>query len=203
VKASCPALVRTVLVLGLASPAAHAQITVNNTTINSTSLTIRQQPTLVVPAPAPQIRTARPLPPPLPKPPPPPSSFAYQPRELLRYMSPRCAQLYEMQLSGPQRGMRTVTQGSLREEFQSRCPEAVSEARAGLYQDQLRSYYAQSGQKAAARMAAEQDRLTREQCDEMLSNLVGRRKRVDTMSDGEKVDLARFEAIYSNRCKAS
>jgi hypothetical protein len=40
------------------------------------------------------------------------------------------------------------------------------------------------------------------QGQEMLGALAAKRRRADTMTPGQKSDLARFESVYQERCKA-
>jgi hypothetical protein len=39
------------------------------------------------------------------------------------------------------------------------------------------------------------------QCDEMLRALANKRRRLDTLTPGERDDLDRFQARYEERCK--
>lgn len=173
----------------------YAQTTVNNTVNNNTTIIVQKQQTVIVRSAVPAPRT------PPPREPPPPN-FPFQPRELLPYMSPRCAQLYEAELTGFTRRTGTSAAVGVRNEFQSNCPDAVSEARKSLYQDKLGKYNAAQDQKIAARNSAQQDKMTREQCSELLRILANKRKRIDSMSDGEKADHARSEENYAARCKS-
>ena len=177
------------LALGCTAGAAFAQTTITNTT----TLIIQHRTTTVVDPGAgtrPAVAYS------------PPPNLPIQPRELLPYMSPRCAQLYETQLGGPGRRAVGSTAAELRNEFQTNCPDAVSEARKSAYQDKLQHYNAAQSSKVASNEAARQNRLTQQQCDEMLRILADRRKRVDSMDEGQKDDQAHFEANYSARCKA-
>ena len=185
------------LVAACSVTAAGAQTTVNNTVINNNTTNIIVQKQNIV------VQRAAPAPRPPPPPPPPPPNFPYQPRELLPYMDSRCAQLYELEISGmPRRTSSSVITG-VRNEFQSNCPDAVSEARKRLNADKLAKYSASQDQKMAASNAVQQSRMTQEQCNEMLRILAGKRKRLSTMTEGEKADHARFEENYAARCKSS
>ena len=176
---------------------ALAQTTVNNTVINnnSTMNIVVQRQTVIVQSAAPAYRP--------PPPPPPPPNFPYQPRELLPYMSSRCAQLYEIEISGVPRRTSYSTVAGVRNEFQSDCPDAVSDARKRLNTDKAAKYYASQDQKMAANNAAQQSRMTQEQCNELLRILAGKRKRLATMTEGEKADHARSEDNYTARCKSN
>jgi hypothetical protein len=171
----------------------NAQTTVNNTVYN-TNIIIQNQRTVWANNPVPVIRN-------LPRPPAP--VFQYQPRELLPYMSPRCAQLYEAELGGFTRRTSGSVGAGVHNEFLSSCPDAMSEARQSLNRDKLEKYNATQDQKSAARSSAQRDKITREQCDELLRILAGQRKRIDSMSDGEKADHAHSEQNYAARCKAA
>lgn len=39
------------------------------------------------------------------------------------------------------------------------------------------------------------------QCDEMLRALANKRRRLDTLTPGERDDLERFQARYDERCR--
>jgi hypothetical protein len=178
------------------STAGHAQTTVNNTVNNTTNIIIQRQQTVILRSTVPVLRT----PPPAPREAPPPA-FSYQPRELLPYMSPRCAQLYEAQLNGFARRTSASIGAGVRDEFQSDCPDAVNDARQSLNRDKLGKYTSAQDQKVAAKSAAQQDMMTRDQCSELLRILANKRKRIDSMSPGEKEDQARSEERYAGRCK--
>jgi hypothetical protein len=172
-----------------------AQTTVNNNgNNNKTTVIIQKQETVVTRAPP--VVVVRPSPPP-----PAPAEFPYQQRDLLPYMSPRCAQLFEVELSRYARRAGNSVVAGVQNEFRTSCPDAIADARRGLYQDKLRQYDAAQNQKMAARSAAQQDKLTHEQCSELLRILAGKRKRLDSMTDGEKSDHQRSEQNYTARCQ--
>jgi hypothetical protein len=174
---------------------AHAQTTTINS-VNANAVVIQKQESAAV-RPSPALPSRQPLQGPSAQ----TVGIPFLPRELLAYMSPRCAQLFEVELRGGSRSLdRTVSVG-LQTEFQMNCPDAVSEARKALTQDKLRKYDAAQAQRTAAQNAAQQDKLTREQCSEWLRILAGKRKRLDSMTEGEKSDHQRFEQNFLARCK--
>ena len=176
----------------------YAQTTVNNTVNNNTTtIIVQKQQNVIVHSAVPATRT-----PPPPREPPPPN-FPFQPRELLPYMSPRCAQLYEAELTGFTRRTGVSAAVGVRNELQSNCPDAVSDARKSLHQDKLGKYNAAQDQKIAARNSAQQDKMTKEQCSELLRILANKRKRIDSMTEGEKADHAHSEENYAGRCKGT
>ena len=55
----------------------------------------------------------------------------------------------------------------------------------------------------AAASTAAQDKMSKEQCSELLRILANKRKRLDSMTEGEKADHARSEENYLARCKSN
>jgi len=127
--------------------------------------------------------------------------ISYQPSELIAYLPPHCAQLYESMLYGPQRHESGTVLAGVRSEFSSQCGDAMTSARQALIKDKLNQAQSSQAQRVATANTLAQTSKTKEQCDEMLRNLVSRRNRVNAMSEGELADLARFEDTYTNRCK--
>lgn len=174
-----------------ASPAAIAQNTViiqNHTTVIVNAP--RTTPSVVL----------RPLPysaPPLPH-----YALTYKTQELWPYMTPRCAQLSEALQKGPVRGTGFSDYAGMREEYQNSCADDELQARQKLFQQKMGHQSDIMAQKSAAQEASAQSQLTREQCDELLGILAAKRKRLDTMTEGEKADHKLFEANYKARCTA-
>lgn len=170
---------------------AYAHTIVNSTVNNNTTnIVVKTQQTLIITQSSSAIRTSEP-----------PSTFAYQPHELLPYMSPRCAQLYEAQLNRYKRRMSATVAAGVSDEFQSKCLDSVAEARRSLFQAKIDKRNTTQDQNLAAKRSAEQDQSTREQCGELHRILVAKRKRLDSMTDGEKADHARVEGNFSANCK--
>ena len=163
---------------------AHAQTVINNGSNNTTQVFVQKAPIVIIQ------RS------------PPPPSFPYPQRELLPCMSARCAQLYEAQITSPSRRTGRTTGMDVREEFRLACPDAVSEAHKALYQVKLKSYDARQDAAMAQRQVVELSKATREQCDELLRILAGKRTRLPMMDDGERADHERSEANYRARCAA-
>jgi hypothetical protein len=182
--------------LGLALATVSAQTVINNNGSNNTTNVIVQRAPVVIIERGQQARqispaaTARP----------PPPSFPYQQRDLLPYMSPRCAQLFEAQLTSGARRTSYSAAVEVREEFRLHCQDAASEAQKALYQDKLKSYNLRQETASVDRLAAQQSKTSREQCDELLRILAAKRKRVPAMTDGERADHERSEANYQTRC---
>ena len=175
----------------------ESQTVINNGSNNTTNVTVQRAPVVVI-----QRRLPVGQIPPAMAPRPAPTSFPYQQRELLPYMSPRCAQLYELQLNGNARRTSRSAGSDIREEFRLSCQDAVANAQKALYQEKLKSYTATQESIRAEQLASDQTRAAREQCDELLRILAMKRKRVSTMSEGERADHERFEANYRARCAA-
>lgn len=175
-------------------PAVALQRVGTTVVVNSPSSTIivNNPPPVIINRPAPVIVTTAP-----------PPSFTFRPEELLPYLSPRCAELNEAIRRGPVRGTRTMDAvNGMRTEYQSRCQDDERDARERLYHDKMAQRNETLSQRSAVQTATSQARLSHEQCDEMLRILVAKRKRLDTLSDGEKSDHQRFESNYVARCKA-
>lgn len=186
------------VVLCFSSAVADAQTIINNGSNNTTHVTVqRGAPTVLIERPQPP-RPAAPV-----APRPPPSAFPYQQRELLPYMSPRCAQLFETQLTGSARRMSYSARGDVHEEFRMNCQDAVSSAQRALYEDRLKSYNARQDALQATHASAEQSKVLREQCEELARILAAKRKRIDSLTEGQREDLERADSNYRQRCKAA
>jgi hypothetical protein len=184
--------------LGFVVSAVNAQTVINNGTINTTNVFVQRAPTVFVER-SPPVRQTMAAVPTRPA----PTSFPYQQRDLLAYMSPRCAQLYEVQLMGGARRTSRSASGDVREEYRLSCHDAVSEAQKAHYQDKLKTYNMRQESDSAAKTAADQTRTSRAQCDELLRILASKRKRVAAMTEGERTDHERSESNYRARCASS
>jgi hypothetical protein len=180
---------------GLALSSANAQTVVNNGSNNTTNVIVQRAPVVVIVRGQPE-RTK------LPEVRPAPTSFPYQQQELLPYMAPRCSQLFEMQMGGKVRRVSPSSGGDVREEFRLNCSDAVSSAQKALYQVKLKAYLAREDVATEQRVAANQSKASREQCDELLRILAAKRKRLPTMTDGERGDHQRAESNHQARCTA-
>jgi len=120
----------------------------------------------------------------------------------LQYLSPACAQLNDAIRTAPARGVGHATQAELREEYQRKCSEDERAAYQQLGQAKAQQRDQARAEQAAQRQEKDRELTSREQCSEMLRILHERRKRVDTMTDGERGDFQRFEANYTARCKS-
>ncbi|HEY8355889.1 MAG TPA: DUF4124 domain-containing protein [Ramlibacter sp.] len=126
------------------------------------------------------------------------ASVGEAPRHL-QYMRPRCASLNDALRTAHARGLKYDTINTMRRDYQAECSENENEARS----QQSRDLGAQRQQQVAERQsqAAEQDRarLREQQCEESKRILVTKRTRPD-LTEGERVELARFEDNYKARC---
>lgn len=116
--------------------------------------------------------------------------------EVQRYLSPACAQLSDAIRTGPARGLRWDTIAQLREEYRGKCREDEDQARQDLRQAQVQQREAQQAEQQA-RQRQVQDR---SRCQELQRILVGKRRRIEGMGEGERHDLERSEAAYAERC---
>ncbi len=83
--------------------------------------------------------------------------------------------------------------------FRLCCPDALSSALRALYEDRLRACQRTQVTVRGDAAVAAQSRLAREQCDELLRILTGKRKRVSTMTEGERADHERWSRTTA-RC---
>lgn len=119
----------------------------------------------------------------------------------LDYLSPLCAELAEGLRNGPARGLGPRALYELRSSYQERCSDDDQTARKRFADEQTKKREARNDEVTAEKR--ERDRLiqSREQCDEMYRIAHGRRKKLDTMSAGERADFERFEANRKARCQ--
>ena len=120
--------------------------------------------------------------------------------EHLEYLSARCAEISEGIRTGPARGVSYSTIGELRREYEKKCREEDREARQQVAANKNAERERWLGDRKAQRMQAQEAVRYAQRCDEQLRLLHGRRKRADSMTDGERADLARFEATYRDTC---
>jgi hypothetical protein len=183
--------------LCIAATAANAQTVINNGSNNRTTVNVQRAPGVIVIVRGQPVRsdlqTTRSA----------PASFPYQQRDLLPYMSPRCSQLYEVQLTSRARRTSYTTGSEVQEEFRLNCQDALSEAQKALYRDRLKSYNAKEESAKEATLAVDQSKASREQCNELLRILAAKRKRLTTMTDGERADHERSESNYRARCASA
>ena len=122
--------------------------------------------------------------------------------DVLRYLSPECAQLNDAMRTGPTRGLKGSAMSELTADYRKRCSEDEQLAHRRMQDDQGRER--DQRQQAVASRTAQADlvKLGSEQCHEMLRILAGKRQRSATMNPGEQRDLERFEANHKARCKS-
>ncbi len=118
----------------------------------------------------------------------------------LEYLSALCAGLNECLRTGPARGLDPRSMIDLQFAYRERCLEEDIAARKRLLEDLTRSREAHDSEVAAEKRERDRVVQSREQCDEMYRILHGRRKKIDTMSVGERADFDRFEANWKSGC---
>jgi hypothetical protein len=121
--------------------------------------------------------------------------------DYLEYLSPICAELNEGMRNGPARGLGTRALQELYTSYRERCSDDDQAARKRFAEEQSKKRDARNNELAAEKRERDRVTLTREQCDEMYRIAHGRRKKVDTMSAGERADFERFEANWKARCQ--
>ena len=120
--------------------------------------------------------------------------------DYLEYLSPLCAELNEGMRNGPARGLGPRALLELHQSYRERCGEEDQAARKRFAEAQQKRREARNDELVAEKRERDQARLTREQCDEMYRIVHGRRKKLDTMTTGERADFERFEANWKSRC---
>jgi Domain of unknown function (DUF4124) len=120
--------------------------------------------------------------------------------EHLKYLSPACSQISEAMRTAPSRGVRGAELGQLQMEYQRKCRDEDSSARQRVYEDERNQQEQKLAVKRERELQQEQTEQSREQCGELKRILYKRRESVASMNAGEKADLQRFEASYTERC---
>jgi len=120
----------------------------------------------------------------------------------LSYLSPECASLNDAIRTAPARGLKYNVISDLHQEYQEKCGEEDQMARRRVWQDKRDQREERLSQQAAEQRERTQQATSREQCNELLRILHGKRQQMASMTAGEKDDLQRFEASYNARCKA-
>ena len=123
-----------------------------------------------------------------------------KPGEHLHYQSPRCAEMSEGLRTGASRGLGSGAQQELRDSYRRLCIEDESRAREQAKDERTRQRDLREQEARAARIEQDRDKLTREQCDEMVRIAQAKRQRLESMTAGERTDFERFEATRKARC---
>ena len=115
------------------------------------------------------------------------------------YLSPACKELNDAIRTASTRGVGGDAVRGLQREWSQRCSDDVGDAHVRMRQAQRDDRERKRAEVAEAQARQTSANVHREQCDEMLCILARKRKRTD-LSDGERADLARFEANFEQRC---
>ena len=118
-----------------------------------------------------------------------------------QYLSAECVRISEGIRTGPSRGVPSNVIADLRQEYQRKCQDEDSEARRQVHQDEKRAREERKAARNADQMAKADVARQSAQCDEMLRALATKRRRLETLTPGERDDLERFQARYDERCK--
>jgi hypothetical protein len=122
-----------------------------------------------------------------------------KPGEHLQQQSAACAELSEAMRTGSSRGLGPSTQQQLRDAYGRLCGD--DESRAGEQpNEKSRQRDLREQEAKTARLEQDREKLTREQCAEMLRIAQGKRQRLDAMTAGERADFDRFDATRRARC---
>lgn len=116
-----------------------------------------------------------------------------------QYLSADCARVSEGIRTGPSRGVPSNVIAELRQEYQRKCQDEDNEARKQAHQDEKRARDERKAARNAAQMAQADVARQSAQCDEMLRTLASERRRLETLTPGERDDLERFQARCDER----
>ncbi len=122
-----------------------------------------------------------------------------EPPAYYNYLSGECRSLNDALRTASTRGSGPDTRHDLHKEWQRKCSEDAAEAMRAYSNAQREASENKRQARQQQEFAVDQARLGKEQCNEMLRILATKRKRGD-LTDGERVDLKRFEDNYRNRC---
>lgn len=117
------------------------------------------------------------------------------------YLSAECASLNDAIRTARTRGVGYETQQDLRDEYRRKCIEEEREAHKQLREAEKQRRTEANEQRVAQQQQRAQATATLEQCREMGRIVAERRKRLDTLTAGERGDFERFLANFSERCK--
>ena len=123
-----------------------------------------------------------------------------KPAEPTQQQSPACAELSEAIRTGAARGLGPSGQQELREAYRRLCSEDARRALERLQNELGRQRAVREQEAKTAWLEQDRDKLTREQCAEMLRIAQGKRQRMDAMTAGERADFERFDATRRARC---
>ena len=129
----------------------------------------------------------------------PPTPSVGEAPEYITYMSARCSGLHDALRTAPARGLDYKTQSEMRRNYQRECAEDESEARNRWSKERGEKRQIARSEADAARREQERSKLLQDQCGESKRILVMKRQRTD-LTEGERAELARFEANYKARC---
>lgn len=119
-----------------------------------------------------------------------------------QYLGAECARIDDAIRTGPSRGVSWSVVRDLRAEYQRKCQDEDAEARQQAWNEERRERTERKAAREAERTARADATRVAAQCDEMLLALSAKRRRIDTLTPGERDDLARFQARYDERCKS-
>lgn len=119
-----------------------------------------------------------------------------------QYLSAECARIDDAIRTGPSRGVSWTVVRDLRAEYQKKCQDEDVEARQQAWNEEKRARIERKAAREAEQTARADAARVAAQCDEMLLALSAKKRRIDTLTPGERDDLARFQARYDDRCRS-
>lgn len=117
----------------------------------------------------------------------------------LQYMTPRCASLNDALRTANARGLKHETINTMRRDYQAECGENEAEARQQQSRDSRDQRQQQYAERQSQASEQERARVLAQQCEESKRILITKRNRPG-LTEGERVELARFEDNYKARC---
>lgn len=117
------------------------------------------------------------------------------------YLSPRCADLNDAVRTAPSRGVKGQALIDLQDTYRRDCADDEQAAYQQLYRARNEQRESRKAQQMAEQAARDEQRMHREQCEEMGRILLGRRQKIDQLNEGQKADLQRFQDSYAQRCR--
>lgn len=117
----------------------------------------------------------------------------------LKYLSPHCSSMNDAIRTGPARGVKYETTSELQKNYQRECADDERDAYSQLSGERNETRSAKNETKQAAIAAVQRTQIAQQQCDESKRILFIKKRRTD-LTDGEKLDLLRFEENFKSRC---
>ncbi|MES2946414.1 MAG: hypothetical protein V4772_26400 [Pseudomonadota bacterium] len=117
----------------------------------------------------------------------------------VQYMGPMCAGLSDNIRTAASRGVSYERIGDMRREYNNKCEEEEQDARDRVYKAKGEKRLEKLEAMKSDKLDQERANIKAQQCGESKRILTNKKARTD-LTDGEKMDLQRFEDNYRARC---